>query len=53
MKIILNGAPHEARGQTLADLVDEMGLGDAKVATAVNEDFVPATARTATRLSEG
>ena len=53
MKIILNGAPHEARGQTLADIVDEMGLADAKVATAVNEDFVPASARADTVLSEG
>lgn len=53
MKIILNGAPHEARGRTLADIVDEMGLADAKVATAVNEDFVPAAARATTRLFDG
>lgn len=53
MKIILNGAPHEARGQTLADIVEEMGLADAKVATALNEDFVPVSARAETRVSEG
>ena len=53
MKIILNGVPHDANGRTLADIVDEMGLANAKVATAVNEDFVPVSARAATELSEG
>ena len=53
MKIILNGVPHDANGRTLADIVDEMGMADAKVATAVNEDFVPVSARAATKLSEG
>lgn len=53
MKIILNGETREITGTTLAEMLADEGLGAAKVATAVNGDFVPAPARGATRLSEG
>jgi sulfur carrier protein len=47
MQITVNGTATEVQAQTLADVLDELGYGDAKVATAVNESFVPATARDA------
>ena len=52
-RIVVNGAPRESRAGTLADLVAELGLAHARVATAVNGAFVPQARRSATRLSEG
>ncbi len=45
MKIMINGTETEVRAGTLSTILDELGYGDAKVATAVNEAFVPASAR--------
>lgn len=45
MKVTINGATQDVRGPSLADVLSETGLGDAKVATAVNEAFVPAGLR--------
>jgi sulfur carrier protein len=45
MQITVNGTATEVRAQTLADALEELGYGDAKVATAVNDSFVPATVR--------
>jgi len=53
MKIILNGEPREVTASRLSDLMDELGFAGAKVATALNEDFVPAGARADTMLTEG
>ncbi|PKQ12158.1 MAG: thiamine biosynthesis protein ThiS [Alphaproteobacteria bacterium HGW-Alphaproteobacteria-1] len=53
MKIMVNGTAQETAAPTLAALIDEMGLGAAKVATAVNEGFVPASQRAATLLTDG
>ncbi|MEM7745824.1 MAG: sulfur carrier protein ThiS [Pseudomonadota bacterium] len=53
MKITLNGAPREVMATRLSDLLEECGFGDAKVATAVNEDFVPASERRDTTISNG
>ena len=53
MTLTLNGQPADHAAATLAELVAELGLGDAKVATALNGTFVPARARAATPLSEG
>ena len=53
MKIVLNGEVFESGAVTLADLLAELGQGEAKVATAVNEDFVPAARRAAHALHEG
>jgi sulfur carrier protein len=53
MKITLNGTPQDSGADTLAALLDEMGYGNVKLATAVNEAFVPAASRAAHRLSEG
>ena len=53
MKIILNGEPREVMASRLNDLMDELGYSGAKVATAVNEDFVPAGARADMTLKDG
>ena len=53
MKITVNGDPREVASGTVQAVLDELGYGAAKVATAVNETFVPAGARGATRLVEG
>jgi len=48
----LNGEPQVTAAATLAELCASLGLGDAKIATAVNGDFVPARERPALRLAE-
>ncbi len=53
MKISVNGEQIDTQAETLADLLHEQGLSDAKLATAVNEDFVPAALRAATGLTAG
>ncbi|MDT8328831.1 MAG: sulfur carrier protein ThiS [Roseovarius sp.] len=53
MKIIVNGAPHDTEAITLAGLLDELGHGTAKIATAVNEAFVPAALREKQSLNMG
>ncbi len=53
MKIMVNGTATEVRTDTLAAVLDELGYGGATVATAINESFVPATARRQTALSPG
>jgi len=53
MKITINGTPTDVQGDTLAALLDELGYGEAKLATALNESFVPAAARRETTLSDG
>lgn len=52
MKIVLNGEPREVRAEILSDLLDECGYSG-RVATAVNEDFVPSGLRIAHELTEG
>jgi len=53
MKITVNGAATEVAATTLAAILDELGFGGAKVATAVNEAFVPAAARADLALCPG
>lgn len=53
MKITINGTKTEVKATNMADLLVELGHGDAKLATALNEDFVPATARADTPLEAG
>ncbi|MFY0679366.1 MAG: sulfur carrier protein ThiS [Thalassovita sp.] len=53
MKLQLNGESLEAEVRTLADLLEDQGFGGAKVATAVNGDFVPAGLRAQHLLSAG
>lgn len=45
MKITLNGEPRDLPGPTVKDALDQIGLGQAKVATALNGAFLPAGLR--------
>ena len=53
MKITLNGAVRDLTGPTVTDTLAEIGLGTARVATALNGDFLPAAARASTTLKDG
>lgn len=54
MKITVNGAPHDIAAATLEAALAELGYPDeARVATAVNESFVPAGARAGHALEPG
>jgi sulfur carrier protein len=53
MKIILNGEPLETDCETLQALLDGLEHGTQSVATAVNKEFVPITARNSYQLKSG
>ena len=53
MRVIVNNEPREVRGSTLAELLEELGLGGAVVATAVNGSFTPAGQRSSRALADG
>lgn len=53
MKITVNGTPTDIAATDLAQALNELGYGEARVATAVNESFVPVTARGQQALAEG
>lgn len=53
MKITVNGTATDLRAETLEAALDELGYSEAKVATALNEEFVPAGARGQAWLSAG
>ncbi len=52
MKISLNGEQRDVASATLADLLAECDLSG-RVATAVNETFVPVSARGSLALKDG
>ena len=52
-RLVVNGETREARGPTLALLLDELGYGGQKVATALNGEFVPEKTRAAQVLVPG
>lgn len=53
MKITLNGEARELTGPTVQDALTEIGLGAARVATALNGDFLPAATRASAALQDG
>ena len=53
MMLTINGQPADHAAATLAELVLQLELGDAKIATALNGAFVPARARSTTALQAG
>ena len=53
MKILVNGAWRDTRAVDLAAALQELGYGEAVVATALNGEFVPVSARPDARLAEG
>jgi sulfur carrier protein len=52
MKIVLNGETRDVCAETLSDLLAECGFSG-RVATAVNEEFVPSSLRTTRELKDG
>ena len=52
MKIVINGAPYDVAATTLAGLLEEREVSG-RVATAVNETFVPAALRASHPLHDG
>ncbi|WP_121060826.1 sulfur carrier protein ThiS [Chachezhania antarctica] len=53
MKIIVNAEPHEVSAPTLHAALAELGFTGPAIATALNGDFIPRTARDTTRLTDG
>jgi sulfur carrier protein len=53
MRLVVNGEPQEVLAATLADALRSLDLAEAKVATALNGEFVPARARAATLVKDG
>ncbi|MBO6816613.1 MAG: sulfur carrier protein ThiS [Rhizobiaceae bacterium] len=53
MNIQLNGEMKQTDAATLEALLDEHGFGGAKIATALNGEFVPAPLRASTKLKDG
>lgn len=53
MKIMVNGEKVDVTATALDAILIELGHGDAKIATALNEEFVPATLRSTTELEAG
>jgi sulfur carrier protein len=53
MKLVVNGESQELPAATLADALQSLDFGEAKVATALNGEFVPARARASTRVKDG
>ena len=53
MKLTVNGEDRDIDASTLAAALAALDYADAKVATAVNGEFVPARLREGMRLNEG
>ena len=53
MKILVNSEARDVAGPSLAQALEELGYGDAVIATAVNGEFAPARLRAAMMLHEG
>lgn len=53
MRLVVNGVEQEIVADTLAAALLRLDYGDAKVATALNGEFVPARKRGETTLREG
>jgi sulfur carrier protein len=53
MRVLVNGAWRDTADAVLAGLLEELGYRDAVVTTALNGEFVPVTARSATVVKDG
>ena len=53
MRVLVNGAWRETVAAELSSVLQELGYGEAVVATAVNGEFVAAGVQAGTRLAEG
>jgi sulfur carrier protein len=53
MRLVVNGVEQEVMATTLAAVLSALDYGEAKVATALNGEFVRARVREATPVKEG
>jgi sulfur carrier protein len=53
MRLVVNGESQELPAATLADALQSLDFAEAKVATALNGEFVPARARASTPVKDG
>ncbi len=53
MKIDVNGEGKTVTGTTVSEVLAELGWGEARVATALNSEFLPKAARDSTALKDG
>lgn len=53
IELVVNGLKSDTAARTLAELVAECELSDARVATALNGHFVPEARRASTQLEAG
>jgi len=53
VRLLINGEQRQIEATTLAGALGALDYGEAKVATALNGEFVPARAREATPVKEG
>jgi sulfur carrier protein len=53
LELVVNGRKTDSEARTLAALVEERGLANAMVATALNGQFVPQARRATTGLNRG
>jgi sulfur carrier protein len=53
MTLFVNGEPREIDAATLAEVLNALDYGSAKVATALNGEFVPARSREAASVKTG
>ena len=53
MRLVVNGVEQEIAAETLATALLRLDYGEARVATALNGEFVPARKRDETALRDG
>ena len=52
-EVIVNGETCSTAASTLGDLIEELGYGERRIATAVNGQFVAGSSRAATAIAAG
>ncbi len=53
MRLVVNGELQDVPAATLAEALHSLDFAEAKVATALNGEFVPAKARASTPVKDG
>jgi sulfur carrier protein len=53
VRLVVNGELQDVPAATLAEAVQSLDFGQAKVATALNGEFVPVRARASTPVKDG
>lgn len=53
MNIIFNGEMKTCNSQTLGEILVELGMGDMRLATAINGEFIPVSKRFEIHIKDG